>query len=736
MQLEPSRFTRAVRLVERARQRTRVDLDVEMDDGTHVAALLERYGDGVFRLRLGPKTLPDYGLIVAQAQPLGERANASTPGVQALELASDGTRLRIDRELLRISLARGDSDVIASITDEHFRGFTRLPAFGHDGSRWLASFALASGEPVYGLGEKASSLDRRGQLLHSDVVDALGVNTGLSYKNVPFCWSPRGWGLFVNTPARVSHGVGYPEWSHRSYVVVVEDEALDLFLIAADTPAGILRRYSDLTGYAPALPAWGLGLWMSKAYYRTADEAIGVAAALRAHDIPCDLLTLDGRAAWEVRTRFDFRWDTSRYPNPKDTLARMRAFGLRVCVWMYPYVSVHSPRYDEFAQRGYFLERAHTGAPYVFDWDRGDATSPFGSVLTALSPSSIVDFTNPDAYAFWRDEHAALFEAGVDVIKSDFGEHVPDDCVAFNGDTGRRLHNVYPLLYNRCVYEATARYRRGTPMVWGRAGWTGAQRYPIQWGGDPQSDWEGMAASIRGGLAWGLSGVPFYATDIGGFYGSRQPDAELYLRWLQWSVFSSHLRMHGVGAREPWAFGAKAEAIARDWLRFRYRLVPYLKAMCDEASATGLPVMRAMSLAFPDDRLAWGFEEQFLCGDCLLIAPVIRAGGEVDLYLPRGADWIDLDDGSRHAGGTPLSRTVPLDTLPRFGRAGYTLPLGRAVDRVDAIDWSAPVEEAWLFGEPAVERTGFAQLRYAVRDGRLEVDARDLRVRRWGRAEK
>jgi alpha-D-xyloside xylohydrolase len=475
-----------------------------------------------------------------------------------------------------------------------------------------------------------------------------------------------------------------------------------------------------------------LGLWVSKAYYRTADEATETAAALREHGIPCDVLTLDGRAAWDVRTRFDFRWNEARYPDPKAALAKMRAFGIRICVWLYPYVSIHSPRYAELAERGFFLKRKDDGAPCVFDWDVDPATSPFGTVLTPLSPSSIVDFTNPDAYAFWRDEHAALFVAGVDMIKSDFGEHVPDDCVAYNGDSGRRLHNVYPLLYNRCEYEATQRYGGEPAMVWGRAGWSGAQRYPIQWGGDPQSDWEGMCASIRGGLAWGLSGVPFYATDIGGFYGSRQPDAELYLRWLQWSVFSSHMRVHGVGAREPWAFGPEAEAIAKHWLRFRYRLLPYLEAMCNEASASGLPVMRAMCVAFADDRLAWPFEEQFLCGDCLLIAPVKRAGGAVDVYLPRGADWIDLTSGARHAGGTLMRQQVALDTLPHFGRVGYALPLGRDVDRADAIDVRAPLDEVWLFGAQTVERRGFAQLRYASRDGMLDVECEGGSTRAFG----
>ena len=718
MQLDPARFARAIGLVERGCGPVRAVFDVGMSDGSVVPAFVESYGDGVFRLRIGPQALPDYGLVIATPTSI----DATSDGSGRVVVRSDDVALILEQQPLRIRLQRGDVPLLTSITDEHFRGFARFPAFGFDGERWIASFALSSGEPVYGLGEKCSSLDRRGQLLRAHVEDALGVNTGRSYKNVPFCWSPDGWGIFVNTPGCVAHGVGHPEWSHRSNIALVDDEALDLFLLAAESPAQLLSQYTALTGRAPSLPLWGLGLWVSKAYYRTADEAIAAAAALREHAVPCDVLTLDGRAAWEVRTRFDFRWDEARYPDPNAALATMRAFGLRLCVWLYPYVSIHSPRYAELADRGFFLKRKDDGAPYVFDWDVDPATSPFGNVLTPLPPSSIVDFTHPEAYAFWRDEHAALFDAGVDVIKADFGEHVPDDCVAYNGDSGRRLHNVYALLYNRCEYEATKRHARGEAMVWSRAGWTGAQRYPIQWGGDPQSDWEGMCASIRGGLAWGLSGVPFYATDIGGFYGSRQPDAELYLRWLQWSVFSSHMRLHGVGAREPWAFGVEAEQIAIRWLRFRYRLLPYLKSMCDEASSSGLPVMRAMCLAFPGDRLAWPFEEQFMCGDCLLIAPVKRPGGVVEVYLPRGADWIDLNDGARHPGGTLRKQRMALDALPYFGRVGYALPLGREVDRADAIDVAAPLDEVWLFGAQAVERRGFSQLRYVSTNGALDVE--------------
>ena len=418
--------------------------------------------------------------------------------------------------------------MLGSITDQHFRGWTRLPAFGRlrQGGRWTAAFALASGEPVYGLGEKFGPLDKRGQLIHSQVEDALGVNTGLAYKNTPFAWSTgtgRGaWGVFVNTPGYVAHGVGYPDWSHRSYATVVDDEALDLFLFAADTPAALLDAYTQLTGRAPDLPLWSLGLWVSRAYYKTPEEAIEVAATLRERRIPCDVITLDGRAAWKVETRFNFQWDPDRFADARSSLAALKAHHLRVCVWEYPYVSVHDPLFAELAGRGFLLKNA-AGDPLVFGWDTTPGTSPFGNVLTPLPPSGILDFTNPAAFAWWRDAHQTLFADGVDVIKSDFGEQVPDDAVAFNGDRGSRLHNVYPLLYNQCVYEATAKFQQrgdAPPMVWSRAAWSSQQRFPMGWGGDPQSDFEGLAASIRGGLSWGMSGNPYHSSDIGGFYGA------------------------------------------------------------------------------------------------------------------------------------------------------------------------------------------------------------------------
>ena len=685
------------------------------------------FGPGVFRLRVGPNTRPDYGLVQGRAQ----RCDVAQPTPGSWSFTAGDARLELRCTPLAFSLLLDDRPVLTSITDEHFRGFTRLPVIGRarHGQQWVGALALASGEAVYGLGEKFGSLNKRGQIVVSQVEDALGVNTGLSYKNAPFCWGPgtgRGaWGVFVNTPGRVTHGVGHAEWSHRSYAFVVEDEALDCFLIAGRDPAQILERYTHLTGRAPDVPLWSLGLWVSKAYYRTPEEAIAVAAKLRARRIPCDVLTLDGRAAWDTHTRFDFRWDPQRYRDPAAALAKMKEHALRICVWEYPYVSIHSPLFQELASRRYLLSTPE-GQPYVMNWDTAPGTSPFGDVLTPLPQSGIVDFTNPAAYAWWRDAHEALFTAGVDVIKSDFGEHVPDDAVAFNGDQGRRLHNVYPLLYNRCVFEATRKFaheRSGPPVVWGRAGWAGSQRYPTQWGGDPQSDWEGLAASIRGGLSWGMSGAPYHASDIGGFYGSSQPKAELYLRWLQMSVFSSHMRVHGIGAREPWAFGDEAEAIARQWIEFRYRLLPYLKHAIDQAVASGLPVMRAMPLAFPANALTRTYETQFMCGDALLVAPIIAPGGEVEVALPPGG-WYDLATRQRIAGRQVIRYRAALDRFPVFGREGYALPLGPVVQHTGEIDPVTPLNALYLFGQPTQPLSGFAQATITLAEGRPSVATR------------
>jgi len=325
-----------------------------------------------------------------------------------------------------------------------------------------------------------------------------------------------------------------------------------------------------------------------------------------------------------------------------------------------------------------------------------------------LQPSGLLDFTNPEAYTWFRDMHRELFEIGVSVMKTDYGEAVPEQVVGYNGDSGKRLHNIYSLLYNRCTFEASQKFGAQEGIVWGRSTWAGGQRYPVQWGGDPQGDWEGLAASIRGGLSWGMSGGAFYAHDIGGFYGpksgsgllgSGMPETELYVRWAQAGILASHTRFHGTSPREPWVYGKEAEDIVRKWLEWRYRLIPYLQSCALEAHCTGIPVMRAMTLAFPEDYLASKFEEQYMLGDSLLVIPVVTPGGWVRYYLPAGR-WYDIWQKDWVNGPGIFEKQVPLDFIPVFGREGTILPLGPVVQHTGELKDELDLEEVWIFGNP------------------------------------
>ncbi|MBU3672455.1 MAG: glycoside hydrolase family 31 protein [Sinobacteraceae bacterium] len=625
-----------------------------------------------FGLRLrSAEDARDYGILCGSTTALPVALRQQGEGestASCLEATTaDGhlLTLTIGHTPFAFELKRDGQRVQGSPTDGHFVRRFRLPPLARHAERWLLTLELGASTPVYGLGEKSGRLDKRGQLIRSYNRDALGLNAEWSYKNVPFAWSPEGWGSFVHTPQPVTHGVGYGPWSQRAYVLWLEDPALDVFIFTGTSGAEQLAQYTELTGRAPVPPAWSLGVILSKAYYKDAEEILAVAREVRRREMPCEVITFDGRAWQDTDTRFAFEWCPKRYPDPRPTIEALRALGFRICVWEYPLISVKNPRFAELAARGWLLRDARSGEAYRYAWD----PEPFGAVLTQLPESGLLDFTHPEAYAWWRDQHRELFELGIDMIKADFGEQIEPHMLASDGSQGDALHNIYALLYNRCVYEAAEKYSRNGAFLFSRAGWSGSQRYPSQWGGDPQADWGGLAGNLRSGLSWGLTGAPFYATDVGGFYGDQR-DPVLYVRWLQAAIFSAHLRLHGIGPREPWSYGPEAEGHAREALALRERLRPYLQRVVAEASRTGLPVQRPMVLACPDDRAAWAFEDQFFFGDDLLVAPCLERSGEVHVYLPAG-EWRWLDDAQPIEGGRVHRLQLPLNRIAAFVRAGH-----------------------------------------------------------------
>lgn len=621
------------------------------------------------RLRSGGD-VRDYGILCGESSALAAtvahegEGDSAVSRLRARTGAGAALEVEIGHRPFSFSFRCDGRFVQGSPADGHFVRRFRLPPLARHEDRWLLTLELGTATPVYGLGEKSGRLDKRGQLLRSYNRDALGLNAEWSYKNAPFAWSPEGWGVFVHTPAPVTHGVGYGPWSQRAYVLLAEDVELDVFIFTGADGGAQLGQYTSLTGRAPVPPAWSLGVILSKAYYKDAEEILTVAREVRRRGMPCEVITFDGRAWQDTDTRFAFEWCPKRYPDPRPTLDALRAMGFRICVWEYPLISVKNPLFNEFAERGWLLRDARTGEAYRYAWD----PEPFGAVLTQLPDSGLLDFTHPEAYAWWRDRHRELFELGVDMIKADFGEQIEEHMLASDGSRGDALHNIYALLYNRCVYEAAEKFSRDGAFLFSRAGWSGSQRYPSQWGGDPQADWGGLAGNLRSGISWGLTGAPFYATDVGGFYGDRR-DPVLYVRWLQAAIFSAHLRLHGIGPREPWSYGPEAEQLAMRALALRGRLRPYLQSVVADASRTGLPVQRPMVLACPEDRASWSFEDQFFVGDRLLVAPCLEPSGRVTVYLPAG-EWVWLDTEEKVVGGRAHEFVLPLDRIAAFTRPG------------------------------------------------------------------
>jgi len=390
----------------------------------------------------------------------------------------------------------------------------------------------------------------------------------------------------------------------------------------------------------------------------TQSSVLARAQKIRDREIPCDVMHLD--CYWQVAGHWsDMRWDTENFPDPAGMLAQLSAMGFRTSLWMNSYVSHLSPHFADMDRLGYFLRHAD-GTTYVADVWHGSQPA-----------CGIVDFTNPDAVEWFRGLLRGLLEQGVAVFKTDFAEGVPVDAVAANGMTGVELHNVYSLLFNDVVASAT-RETAGHDMVWARSSYLGGQRHSAQWGGDTNCSYPAMGSTLRGGLSHGLSGVPFWSHDAGGFSGTPSPD--LYVRWAQFGALSPLVRFHGTTSRLPWDFPDFAEQAAVDAIRLRYRLMPYLYSAAVESARTGAPLMRALLVDSPDDPAAWTADLEYRLGTDLLVAPMTDPTGRRTVYLPDG-DWVDWWSGEVHKGRQFIVVRQPLAQVPLFVRRGAVIPV-------------------------------------------------------------
>ncbi|MDY0288128.1 MAG: glycoside hydrolase family 31 protein [Sphaerochaeta sp.] len=528
----------------------------------------------------------------------------------------------------------------------------------------LFSLHARPNEHFYGTGERFGRLDLAGKTVTLENTDGLGTASRKAYKNVPFFFSSGGYGLFIHSSAQMR--LSFADISNRAVQGLIEEDRLDLFFIGGKKPEPILSNYRRLTGASPDLPLWSYGMWMSRMSYFSATEVRQIADRLREEHFPCDVIHLD-TGYFTTDWVCDWKFSPQRFPDPKKFIDDLKKKGFRISVWQTPNIGKENPLYEEAVENGYLPTlQARNDFDTMSDFSGQD----FGGQI---------DFTDPEASEWYKGKLQGLFDLGVACIKTDFGEKIVQNAT-FKNMPKELLYNLYSLLYQKAAFEATGA-NSDKPFIWGRSTWAGGQRYPLHWGGDTSTTWDGMAATLRGGLQFGLSGYTFWSHDIPGFHGLPEfmnswPSETLYLRWTQFGVFTSHMRYHGTSPREPWEYPGCADLV-RSWLRMRYALIPYIlqeAAFCTNDTITGRPMVAPMLLDYPEDPTVWSIDDQYLFGRDLLVAPIMGDSGLRDVYLPTGT-WVDLYSGRMFTGGAWLLEAhYPLAAIPVFVRANTRLP--------------------------------------------------------------
>ena len=544
--------------------------------------------------------------------------------------------------------------------------------------RTTFAFEAKHDECFYGTGERFTKMDLSGKTFQLRNQDGQGVNNRRTYKNIPFYLSSENYGLFVHTTSFAKFSLA--DHSTRSAQVLVEEPVVDFFLIGGENPEEILFGYRQLTGFPTMPPIWSFGTWMSRMTYFSADEVNEVCDRMRTEDFPCDVIHLD--TGWfETDWLCEWKFNDERFPNPIEFIQNLKDKGYRVSLWQLPYISYNAIQYKEADENEYISksERNISGS----------------SNFSVQDFAGTIDFTYDKATEWYKDLLRNLLNMGVACIKTDFGEDIHLDA-EYRNMSAEKLHNLYPLLYQKAAYEVTKEVT-GDGIIWARAGWAGCQRYPIHWGGDSACSWDGLAGSLKGGLQLGLSGFAFWSHDIPGFHGvpnfmnSVLPD-DIYVRWTQFGVFSSHLRYHGSHQREPWHYPNIAPII-RKWLKFRYKLIPYILQQSEKTTKTGFPVLRALILHHPDDKTCRHIEDQYYFGDNMLVAPVMNSENKRDIYLPEGK-WVHFFTKEVFEGNRWLKNVeVPLDEMPVFVKQGVSIPMyPEEVSCTDEMDMRKVIE--------------------------------------------
>jgi len=532
--------------------------------------------------------------------------------------------------------------------------------FMHDG------LDLKVGEYVYGLGERFTSFVKNGQVIDNWNMDG-GTASDQAYKSVPFYMTNKGYGVLVNETGRVSFEIASEKVSKVQFST--PGESIDYYVIYGPDPKEVLNKLTQLTGRPALPPAWTFGLWLTTSFTTSYDEktVTSFIEGFEERNLPLHVFHFD--CFW--MREFDwcnFEFDSRVFPDPEGLLKRLHDRGLKICVWINPYIGQRSKLFAEGHEKGYFIQTTDGDTWQTDQWQPGMA---------------IVDFTNPDACEWYADHLRRLVDMGVDCFKTDFGERIPHEGVKyFDGTDPEGMHNLYTIQYNEVVFKVLEeKLGKNEAALFARSAYASGQRFPIHWGGDCDSKFESMAESLRGGLSLSACGFGYWSHDIGGFEGL--PPASIYKRWLAFGLLSSHSRLHGSSSyRVPWNYDEEACNVSGFFTRLKCGLMPYLYSKAVEAHTNGWPMMRAMCLEFPEDPACDTLERQYMLGDSLLVAPVLSEDNSVQFYLPKGK-WTHLLTGEVKEGGTWLTEEYDFFSMPLYIKPNTLLAQGKEDDRPD-----------------------------------------------------
>ncbi|WP_373238355.1 alpha-xylosidase [Hungatella hathewayi] len=557
----------------------------------------------------------------------------------------------------------------------------------------VEQLAIDVDECIYGLGERYTPFVKNGQVVEMWNEDG-GTASEITYKNIPFYITNKGYGVLLDNEGDAAYEIASEKVERLQFSV--EGERLDYYVINGSTPKGTISKYTELTGKPALPPAWSFGLWLTTSFTTNYDEGTtsGFIQGMADRDIPLHVFHFD--CYWmEAYEWCNFTWDPKTFPDPAGMLKRYHDRGLKICVWINPYIGQKSPLFQEGMEHGYLIRKTNGDVWQTDMWQAG---------------MGLVDFTNPDAAAWYQGKLKMLLDMGVDCFKTDFGERVPvRDIAYYDGSDPVKMHNYYTYLYNQAVFQLLERERgTGEAVLFARSATVGGQQFPAHWGGDCSATYPSMAETIRSGLSLACAGFGFWSHDISGFENTAP--ADIYKRWCQFGLLSSHSRLHGSSSyRVPWLFDDEACDVLRKFVKLKCALMPYLYRQAVKAHEEGIPMMRPMFVEFPEDRACEPLDKQYMLGDSLLVAPVFKESGEVEYYLPEGV-WVNLLTGTTVKGGRWQKETHDYFSLPLMVRPGSIVAVGQESSRPD-YDFADGVRFLlWLPEEGMTAETGVTDL--------------------------